>query len=248
MPATAADPPVPADFLEACERGDQDAMIASLDAHPSLIRTGEPRSGMTALHVAAANLWDRLGAWLIERGVDVGARTTTGHTPLDLVGCEDKTRSPDRSRLSTKIVGLLLGRGAERTIRWAIASGDADWLRARHREGGLTSQQGPPNATQHGFLTHAVESERPDMLALLLELGLDPDERVRVDGLEEVVYSWGEPLRQCAILGHLAMAEILLKRGASANTNVYAASSAIYSRTTGRIERWWSSWNVTVDS
>ena len=66
------------------------------------------------------------------------------------------------------------------------------------------------------------------MLALLLDLGLDPDERDRVDGLEDVVYSWGEPLRQCAILGQPAMAEILLKHGANANTNVYAASSAMY--------------------
>jgi ankyrin repeat protein len=226
--ATAADTPVPADLLDAFQRGDQEAMIASLDAHPALIQTADQRSGMTALHLAAANLWDRLGAWLIDRGADVGARTTTGHTPLDLVGCDDETRSPDRSRVSTKIVGLLLGRGAERTIRWAIASGDADWLRARHREDGLTNQQGPPNATQHGFVTHAVQSERPDMLALLLELGFDPDERVRVAGLEEVVYSWGEPLRQCAILRQPAMAEILLRHGANANTNVYAASSAIY--------------------
>ena len=48
------------------------------------------------------------------------------------------------------------------------------------------------------------------------------------DGLEEVVYSWGEPLRQCAISGRPAMAEILLKHGANPNTNVYAASSAMY--------------------
>ena len=177
--------------------------------------------------MAAANLWDRLGAWLIDRGADVDARTSTGHTPLDLVGYDDESRSPDRSRLSTKIAGLLLGHGAERTIRWAIANGDADWLRTRHRDGGLTKQQGPPHATQHGFVTHAVQSERPDMLALLLELGLDPDERVRVGGLEEVVYSWGEPLRQCAILNQHTMAEMLLKHGASANTNVYAASSAV---------------------
>ena len=175
---------------------------------------------MTALHWASANLWDRLGAWLIDRGADVSARNTTGQTPLDLVGCEHETRSPDRSRLITKIGNLFLGRGAERTVRWAIATGDADSLRKRHLEGALTSQR--------GLVTHAVKSERPDMLALLLDLGLDPDERDRVNGLEEVVYSWGEPLRQCAILGQSAMAEILLKRGANANTNVYAASSAMY--------------------
>jgi len=175
---------------------------------------------MTPLHWASANLWDRLGAWLIDRAADVSARNTMGQTPLDLVGCKRETPSPDRPRLITKIAGLLLGRGAARTVRWAITTGNADWLRTRHLEGALTSQ--------HGLVTHAVKSERPDMLALLLDLGLDPNERNRVDGLEDVVYSWGEPLRQCAILGQPAMAEILLKLGASANTNVYAASSAMY--------------------
>jgi len=68
---------------------------------------------------------------------------------------------------------------------------------------------------------------------LLLELGLDPDESGRVAGLEEVVPTWGEPLRECARAGNFAMAEILLKHGANPNTNVYAASSALslaYSR------------------
>lgn len=188
MSAAAADTPVPAELLDAFQRGDQEAMIGSLDGHPSLIQARDPQSGMTALDWAAANLWDRLGAWLIDRGADVSARNRTGQTPLDLVGCEDETRSPDRSRLSTKIAGLLLGRGAERTVRWAIATGDTEFLRARHREGALPGQQGPPVASRHGLVTHAVQSERPDMLALLLDLGLDPDERVRVDGLEEVVY------------------------------------------------------------
>ena len=223
-----AETQVPAGLLDAFQRGDQDAIIASLDNHPSLIRTPDPQSGMTALHWAAANLWDRLTAWLIDRGADAGARANAGQTPLDVVACEVETRSPDRSRLSTKIAELLLGRGAERTVRWAIATGDAEWLRARHREGALTTEGGPPGASRHGLVTHAVQSERPEMLALLLELGLDPDERVRVDGLEELVFSWGEPIRQCAILGQAAMAELLLKHGATANTNVYASSSAMY--------------------
>jgi ankyrin repeat protein len=218
--ATAADTPVPASLLDAFQRGDEDAMIASLDVHPSLIHTPDAHGGMTALHWASANLWDRLGAWLIDRGADVSARDTAGWTPLDLVGCTCDSPSPDRSRLITRVAGLLLGRGAERTARWAITTGDADWLRTRHLEGALTGQR--------RLLTHAVKRARPEMLALLLDLGLDPDERERVDGLEEVVYSWGEPLRQCAIAGQTAMAEMLLKRGASANTNVYAASTAMY--------------------
>ena len=218
--APVADVPVPAGLVEAFQRGDEEAVIASLDAHPSLIHKSDSQGGMTALHWASANLWDRLSTWLIERGADVSARNTTGQTPLDLVGSEDEIRSPDRSRLIAKLGGLLLGRGAERTVRWAIATGDADSLRTRHTEGSL--------ANLRGLVTHAVKSERPDMLTLLLDLGLDPDERDRVTGLEDVVYSWGEPLRQCAILGQRAMAETLLKRGADANTKVYAASSAMY--------------------
>ena len=87
MSAPAADAPVPAALVEAFERGDEEAMIASLDAHPALIHKSDPQGGMTALHWASANLWDRLGAWLIDRGADVSARNTTGQTPLDLVGC-----------------------------------------------------------------------------------------------------------------------------------------------------------------
>ena len=79
-----------------------------------------------------------------------------------------------------------------------------------------------------GLVSHAVTVDRPDMLALLLDLGLDPDESGRVEGLEEVVPTWGEPLRACAISGQVAMAEILLAHGANPNTNVYAASSAMY--------------------
>src|SRR5688572_9606405 len=92
--ATAADTPVPASLLDAFQRGDEDAMIASLDAHPSLIHTPDAHGGMTALHWASANLWDRLGAWLIDRGADVSARNTAGWTPLDLVGCTGDSPSP----------------------------------------------------------------------------------------------------------------------------------------------------------
>ena len=152
---------------------------------------------MTALHWASANLWDRLGAWLIDRGADVSARNTTGQTPLDLVGCEDETRSPDRSRLSHEDRGPApwAGRGANGPL------GHRD--RRRGLAAGASRGRCPDAAGRQraALVTHAVKSERPDMLALLLDLGLDPDERERVDGLEEVVYSWGEPLRQCAILG-----------------------------------------------
>src|SRR5450432_3645808 len=80
-----------------------------------------------------------------------------------------------------------------------------------------------------GLLTVAVKQDRPDILALLLDFGFDPNERVRSPELEEAVYSQGFPLWQCAALGKCEMAEMLLKRGADPNVHVYASGSSVYS-------------------
>jgi ankyrin repeat protein len=176
-------------------------------------------SKSTALHWAADRAWERVTAWLLDHGASVNARAKNGETPLDLVA-HDVELSPDKSHLSTRLAELLIGRGATRTVKWAVASGDAAWLRARHREGRLTDV--------NDLVSHAVRSGREDMLRLVLELGFDPDESGVLEGVDDVVPTWGGPLRECAIGGRVALAEILLAHGANANTNVYAASSALY--------------------
>jgi hypothetical protein len=105
----------------------------------------------------------------------------------------------------------------------AVMLQDAAWLRARHAEGTLTD---PPGG--YGLLTRAVIRNRPEMLTLLLDLGFDPNERHRLEGLEEVVYSWGEPLRQCVNGNRLDLAEMLLQRGADPNPSIYAATSPMF--------------------
>jgi hypothetical protein len=67
------------------------------------------------------------------------------------------------------------------------------------------------------------------MLALLLDLGFDPNERKRLDDIDQVVFSAGFPLWRCAALGSEAMAELLLNRGANPNVHVYASGSPVYS-------------------
>jgi hypothetical protein len=74
----------------------------------------------------------------------------------------------------------------------------------------------------------AVMQNRPDELAHLLELGMDPDERVRVGGMDEIVFSAGGPLLLCVEQRNRRMAELLLAKGADPNANVYTAGSPLF--------------------
>lgn len=228
-PITSLPPQVAAELVDAFRRGDEDAMIATLDAHPRLVRAGDV-TGRTALHWAAACLWPKLAQWLLDHGADPTARASDGSTPLDVIGDQPELSPPtERPRLIKAITDRLLEHGAANSARAAIAAGDAVSLRALHDDGVLRDGG--------GLVGHAVAVNRPDMLTLLLEFGLDPDESGRVDGLEEVVATWGGPLRACARSGNVLMAEILLKHGANATTNVYAATSALFEAYKRRDER-----------
>jgi ankyrin repeat protein len=100
----------------------------------------------------------------------------------------------------------------------AIKRGDVAWLRAHQAEA----------SNQAGLLTLAVKENQPDVLAALLDFGLDPDERTTVGGLEERIESWSSPLWHAAVDGKLGMAEMLLARGADPNGNLYASGTPYF--------------------
>jgi ankyrin repeat protein len=212
---------------EAMRAGDEDRVVALLEADPSLVHRSHP-DGWTLLHLAAGMLQERVVAWLLEHGADVNRRAKGGWTPLDYAACGgawDDAGDPDGFR---SVARVLLRAGAEPSSISAVALGDTGRVRARHAEGTLV------NATClelfepfGGLLTIAARHDRPEMLALLLELGLDPDERVRCVGTEEASYSWGGPLHVCAGSGKFAMAEMLLARGADPNGKVGCSGTPV---------------------
>jgi len=67
--------------------------------------------------------------------------------------------------------------------------GDGEFLKSLHREN--LKSVADPNLE---LLTKAVHHNRIDMLRLLLDLGLDPDERKRVGGLEELAEMMADKL------------------------------------------------------
>jgi ankyrin repeat protein len=119
---------------------------------------------------------------------------------------------------------LLIARGATVDARAAVQLSDTEWLRARHAAGALENEIGQDG----GLVALAVRKHRPEVVRLLLEFGFDPDERVRVDGIEEAVYSGGHALHCCAGNGELEMAEMLLQHGADPNLHVYAAGPPVF--------------------
>jgi hypothetical protein len=172
------------------------------------------------LHQASLMLFLDVARWLIAHDADVNAYEPCLWTPLELVGRYRKNFTPVKAASMTE---LLMSSGAKITAGAAITHGDADWLRACYAEGALIDPPGP-----YGLVARAVISGRADMLTLLLDLGFDPDERRRSDALDDIVYSWGEPLRTCAIAGRPELAEILLQRGADPNPSIYAATTPMF--------------------
>ena len=219
VPVTAAQD----ELIEAIRDGDEERAIAILEAQPTLANASD-RRGWTPLHMAAATLNERLATWLLAHGADVNRPGPGDRTPLDLADGTGWRKSEGLDRYPP-FAALLRRHGAALTARSAVALGEQEWLRARHAEGPIPNPISGPG----GLLSLAVRHNRPEMLALLLDFGFDPDERTRLADLEEVVYTWGMPLHHCAGLGKLAMAEMLLGRGADPNAQVYASGSVMYS-------------------
>jgi ankyrin repeat protein len=110
--------------------------------------------------------------------------------------------------------------------RAAVAAGDIAWLHARHDEGSLVNRV---RWNGGGLLTVAVRHNQPEVLALLLEFGFDPDERVSEGEGDWVAYSQSYPLWYCAALGRREMAEILLQHGANPNVHLDSSGTPVYS-------------------
>jgi ankyrin repeat protein len=206
-PARGDASPLPRDLEEAIQRGDSAAAIACLEsfppfvADPTLVTRSGP-DGVTLLHLAAARLMLPLAEWLLARGADVHRRHGQGFAPIDMLG--RWPAGPLHDGVAA-MADLLRRYGAAHTAFSAIATGDLEWLRARHREGALLNHVNDVG----GLVTFAVRLNRPEALTLLLDLGFDPNER------PDPAVPGGKPLEYCARERRFDLADLLLKRGAT---------------------------------
>lgn len=202
--------------------------LEMLQADPTLVDSASPNGG-TPLHAAACELHEQGIAWLLDHGADPNRRIKGTWTPIELAAVRKGWDDSGHPAKFKSIAKLLLSRGAQLGPFSAIALGDADWIRARHAEGTLVNPAASDHFVGHvGFVETAIWHDRPEIMSLLLDLGLDPNERTRVGGMDDITYSAGAPLFCCVIKSKRRLAEILLARGADPNANVYTSGTPLY--------------------
>jgi ankyrin repeat protein len=217
------DAPSPETLFQAIASGDNTQAITLMEADPRLIRTCHPTFGWTPLHIAGRTLNLQLVGWLLDRGADANARGWHDLTPLDFAAHVSDHETRDRF---AEVTTLLISRGAKLTPAAATATGDAEWLRARHTEGTLIN----PIEDTGGLLRIAASHNRKEILSLLLDFGFDPDERTRFEfvGGDDIAFTSGMPLNYCAGSGKHELAALLLERGANPNASVYASGDPVF--------------------
>lgn len=232
-------------FISAVRDNDAETVTAMLKSRPDLVNAqwsyGDERR---SLHVAVMNDSPEMVRLLMRAGADARAGihphrdATTARTMAFERDLHDVVRIIDEEERSRKPpAGGVVGppyrpaganarrTGVEAAVRAAVARGDAAWLKERHAERPLTNVI---DWDSGGLLTVAAAHNQRDVLALLLDIGFEPDERVRWSEGPDAAYSQGYPLWHCASTGKQALAELLLDHGANPNVHVDSSGSPVY--------------------
>lgn len=210
--------PVQDQINRAIANGDTETAMRLLEEDPFPMNACD-RNGATPLHAAAEENNTELVSWLLEKGASPRKRDLKGLTPLDraALAADSRDRSVQRFPATAQ---LLLGRGADLTIRAAVALADLPRIRELIRaQPELLREIGSGG----GLLTLAAKHGQLEAARQLLDLGADVDERIVLKEVEEPTPSWGMPLWHAALAGDLAMTRLLLDHGADPNANVYAS-------------------------
>jgi len=233
------------EILKAIAEDRCDDATCLLESDVSLVGACDDR-GVTPLHCAARAHSPKMVAWLLDRQAAVDARASfdvqantyhvpniSGKTPLDYAAIvagwsandrffpflENAQVEPARFHETAR---LLRSKGAELTPRAAVAMGDSQAVLKLHREGRLMNEV---HFYRGGLISIAVRVNRFDMVRMLLDLGLDPDEpAIPVDDGSR---SWGMPLWFATLCGRHEIAKLLLARGADVNAIVYACGDSL---------------------
>ena len=218
-------------LAEAVRSGDIEAVRAILQVRPELVdRSMSGSDEDRALHYAVLQRNPAIVRLLMQHGADARGgiyphREATGPLTLAVERGYEEIAAIIREEEHRRQTGVPkpVDTDLPSEIAQAFQRGDeATIMRFLEKHPELIRLYG-----DEGLLSLAVRYDHPETLALLLDLGFDPDERRQV-GWEPPEYTWGQPLRHCAEFGKPEMAKLLLARGADPNAHIYAGGTPVY--------------------
>ena len=161
-----------AQFFDAVDRRDADAVRAWLRQEPELVHARHSRHNASPLHHAATCGDLETVRVLLDAGAD--PNDAEDDTRIGVLGWA--TALWQVGDVPKDVVALLLARGGRHTVFTATAAGDPDALRAFVEQHPESLDQRLP-ARYHGQtpLHFAIARNRVDLLDLLIEMGADVD-------------------------------------------------------------------------
>ena len=211
-------------LFEAVREGRDEAALDVLDRRPDLLDACH-RDGGSVIHAAASHGRYRLVSELLDRGADISHLTPEGQSPLDGAVLNVRGRNRPLNEGCLICAGILLQAGCEQSIESAVSLGDFEFVRAFAKAHPERFQS--DDSERNGLLTIAVQNDNIDMVRMLLDLGLHPDDRHQLRHYESRPYSWGGPLSDAAGNSRYEIAELLLERGADPNASIYASANPV---------------------
>ena len=211
-------------LFAAVQDGRDDQALAIIQRSPELLDACH-RNGGSVAHAAASCGRHRLLIELLQRGADITHLTPEGQSPLDGAALNIRRRNAPPNEGCLLSAGILLQAGCPHSPEAAVALGDLEFVRSHAHEHPQRFQSN--DRDRDGLLQVAIASDHVEMVRLLLDLGLDPDDRHQLLQYESRPYSWGEPLAWAAGNGQYACAELLLERGADPNASIYASGNPV---------------------
>ncbi|MCH2662416.1 ankyrin repeat domain-containing protein [bacterium] len=211
-------------LFAAVQDGRDDQALAIIQRSPELLDACH-RNGGSVAHAAASRGRHRLLLELLQRGADITHLTPEGQSPLDGAALNIRRRNAPPNEGCLLSAGILLQAGCPHSPEAAVALGDLEFVRSHAHEHPQRFQSN--DRDRDGLLQVAIASDDVEMVRLLVDLGLDPDDRHQLLQYESRPYSWGEPLAWAAGNGQYACAELLLERGADPNASIYASGNPV---------------------
>ncbi|GHC07320.1 ankyrin repeat domain-containing protein [Cerasicoccus arenae] len=209
------------------KEGSDADVLALMKLNHDLLRSCD-RDGCTPLHRAAEQSRLSLVEAMIAQGAPVFKEDLSGMNALEYALHRprwERHGTPERIAIARRLEKA----GVEPSLLSLAALGEIEKLKRVHEQSsdGFHRIQESIDWQTGGLMSQAVRFGQLDLLAWLLEIGLDPDERTRLGGVEDEIWSEGRPLWLAAANSDLTAAKLLLDAGANPDGNVYASGVAL---------------------